>query len=445
VPETTREPESIGARVRRLRRERGLSQRDLSEPGVSYAYVSRIEAGARQPSLKAIRILAGKLGVSPEYLETGAGTPKAYEQEIRLSDAELGLRLGEAVEQAEETFRQLLAEARDAADLAAETRSRIGLGLALGHRGRNAEAIVQLERADESPAVTPASRPDVYAALGRCYTALGETRRAITLYERCLAELTDVAPDDRALAFRFRSLLSSALADAGAVDRAREVLAEVAGQAGSGLDARARVNLYWSLARIASKDDEPVGAMMYMRRAIGLLEASEDTRELARAHLHVTEMLMLDDEAERAGPHLEHADRLLELGGDHGDLGALRTQQAHRAVRLRAPEEAIRLAREALDDLAERPGEQGSAWHALAAAQALTGDVEAASESFARAVELLREAGEWREAMTAYRMWAQVLREAGRNQEAFEIIEQATLLTLRNAGTLGHRSQRLRR
>jgi transcriptional regulator with XRE-family HTH domain len=39
--------EGIGQRLKRLRLERGFSQRDLSSPGVSYAYISRIEAGAR--------------------------------------------------------------------------------------------------------------------------------------------------------------------------------------------------------------------------------------------------------------------------------------------------------------------------------------------------------------------------------------------------------------
>ncbi|TMK25956.1 MAG: helix-turn-helix domain-containing protein [Actinobacteria bacterium] len=47
--------ESIGRRLHRLRRERGLSQRDLSSPGVSDGYISRIEAGARTPSVKALR------------------------------------------------------------------------------------------------------------------------------------------------------------------------------------------------------------------------------------------------------------------------------------------------------------------------------------------------------------------------------------------------------
>jgi transcriptional regulator with XRE-family HTH domain len=60
---TTTGPESIGQRLRRLRLERGLSQRELSSAGVSYAYISRIEAGARRPSVKALRQLSPKLGV----------------------------------------------------------------------------------------------------------------------------------------------------------------------------------------------------------------------------------------------------------------------------------------------------------------------------------------------------------------------------------------------
>jgi transcriptional regulator with XRE-family HTH domain len=66
--------EGIGVRVKRLRLGRGLSQRDLSSPGISYAYISRIEAGARTPSVKALRRIAGKLGVTVEHLETGEPT-----------------------------------------------------------------------------------------------------------------------------------------------------------------------------------------------------------------------------------------------------------------------------------------------------------------------------------------------------------------------------------
>jgi transcriptional regulator with XRE-family HTH domain len=67
--------ESVGARLKRLRLGRGMSQRDLSSPGVSFAYISRIEGGTRVPSVKALRRLADRLGVSVEHLETGEPTP----------------------------------------------------------------------------------------------------------------------------------------------------------------------------------------------------------------------------------------------------------------------------------------------------------------------------------------------------------------------------------
>src|SRR3954452_19945346 len=116
------EAETIGARLRRLRRERGLSQRERSAPGVSYAYISRIEAGARRPSVKALRQLARKLGVSAEYLETGSEIPDAERGELALADAELRLRLGGEVEHAEHQFDTIRREAADAGDGSASVR-----------------------------------------------------------------------------------------------------------------------------------------------------------------------------------------------------------------------------------------------------------------------------------------------------------------------------------
>ena len=62
---------TVGERIRQRRLELGLSQRQLASEGVSYAYISRLEANSRQPSTKALRKLASKLGVSVCWLETG--------------------------------------------------------------------------------------------------------------------------------------------------------------------------------------------------------------------------------------------------------------------------------------------------------------------------------------------------------------------------------------
>src|SRR5919205_1342123 len=120
--------ESIGARLKRLRLQRGLSQRDLSSPGVSYAYISRIEAGARTPSVKALRKLSRKLGVSVEFLETGRDIRDVDDRELRLADAELELRLSEDVTAAEEKLNTILTEALGAGDLSSATRARVALG-----------------------------------------------------------------------------------------------------------------------------------------------------------------------------------------------------------------------------------------------------------------------------------------------------------------------------
>ncbi len=69
---------TIGERIRKRRGELGLSQRQLACKGASYAYISRIEANQRRPSIRALRELASRLGVSVHWLETGRPDP-AYE------------------------------------------------------------------------------------------------------------------------------------------------------------------------------------------------------------------------------------------------------------------------------------------------------------------------------------------------------------------------------
>src|SRR5215471_17405508 len=137
--------ETIGARLKRLRLQRGLSQRDLSSPGVSYAYISRIEAGARTPSVKALRMLARKLAVSVEYLETGREIGDAEQRELKLSDAELELRLTDDTHAVEAKLREVLEDARRAGDHVSAARALYALGFAAARRGNHLDAVEQLE------------------------------------------------------------------------------------------------------------------------------------------------------------------------------------------------------------------------------------------------------------------------------------------------------------
>jgi transcriptional regulator with XRE-family HTH domain len=88
--------ETLGARVRRLRIERGWSQRELSTPGAGWAYLSRIESGQRVPSYKTLRAIAAKLDVLPEYVETGrnaTATDDLAERVFKMTDGALWIVL----------------------------------------------------------------------------------------------------------------------------------------------------------------------------------------------------------------------------------------------------------------------------------------------------------------------------------------------------------------
>jgi transcriptional regulator with XRE-family HTH domain len=58
-----------GNRLRQLRRERALSQRDLSHiTGIAHDSISQLETGKREAQPKTIRKLAEALGVEPSEL-----------------------------------------------------------------------------------------------------------------------------------------------------------------------------------------------------------------------------------------------------------------------------------------------------------------------------------------------------------------------------------------
>lgn len=84
---------AVGRRLREAREAAGLSQRRLSFPGCSPAYISRLESGERVASLQVLRRLALKLGADEQYLATGI--ERIEQAPPELVEAEVARRLGE--------------------------------------------------------------------------------------------------------------------------------------------------------------------------------------------------------------------------------------------------------------------------------------------------------------------------------------------------------------
>ena len=423
--------ETIGQRLRRLRLDRGLSQRELAGPGVSYAYISRIEAGARRPSVKALRVLAEKLGVSADYLETGREIRESEERELRIADAELELRLAEDPAEPARRLDGLLDESIRAGDVAAATRARVALGFAAWRQGRPADAVALLQAAADSGVLFASSRPEVFTTLGRALAAAGATERAVEVLDGCLTEIDEYADEDPVARVRCAIYLSHALTDMGEFARAEEVLDDALRRSEELADPVTRVRLFWSLARVSAREGRATAALENFRRAIALLEATEDTVHLAKAHLACAWTLITVGKPEEAGGHLAVAERLFGTTADPIDRAYLRTEQAKHALALDDADKAIAHAQDAVDILGDAdPAERGDAIRVLASALAVKGDLERAETRYGEAAELLAEYGQPPEYSAALRGWADVLRRQDKESEALDVLERAAALTV---------------
>lgn len=422
--------ETIGERLKRLRLERGFSQRELAAPGVSYAYISRIEAGTRQPSVKALRRLAAKLEVTAGYLETGSDLAPEQARELRLTDLELAIRLGEEAG-AEAPLRELVDEAVTAGDRASALRARVALAALVQDRGEHAEAAALLEAALEGEPFAPVDLADVYSQLARAYTYAGRSQAAVELFERCLEEVT--GSEDVALEARYATLLSYALSDIGELGRAEEVVRRALARAHSA-DPYTRVRLYWSMARLAHAEGRASVALANVRKAIALLQATDDTLHLARAHVLAASITLSRDDPDEATRHLDLAEQLFGASASSADLIEVAIRRSRIATARGEGDAAVQLAREALALIGDRsPVDEGLASAALADALALAGERQDADKAYGRAVDLLEEQGLWRDAAHACRGWGRILRQDGREAQAMDVLERAAELGMRAA------------
>jgi transcriptional regulator with XRE-family HTH domain len=96
---------SLGDRIKEIRKQKGWSQNELSQKaGVSYAQLSRYEIKGSQPPAEVLNKLADALDTTVDYLINGDTNEKA---KSTLKDAEL-LQQFKAVEQMNDDDRSVI-------------------------------------------------------------------------------------------------------------------------------------------------------------------------------------------------------------------------------------------------------------------------------------------------------------------------------------------------
>jgi transcriptional regulator with XRE-family HTH domain len=86
--------ETLGQRIHRLRKVRGMSLAKVSNPDFTRAFMSQIELGHARPSLRVLRVIADRLGTEVDYLLDGR--LPGIERELALEKARVLVAQGRA-------------------------------------------------------------------------------------------------------------------------------------------------------------------------------------------------------------------------------------------------------------------------------------------------------------------------------------------------------------
>src|SRR3954468_11471415 len=410
-------PAAVGTRLKVAREKAGLSQRQLSFPGCSPAYISRIESGDRIPSLQLLRELGRRLGVSEDFLATGEN--RAAPDDPRLLDAELALRLGDQ-EDARRLYDDVLESPWTNEDYG---RALAGLGELAFQEGDPRQAIAHIERALQVWSARAADRASLAETLGRSKAMIGLYDESISIFRSCIEAAEE--RKDTIGQLRFAVLLANALIDRGDFTAAADVLASKVETSEGARDPLLRARLYWSQSRLYTFQNEHAQAARYARRALEIVELAEDDYYTARAH-----EMMAHVEIDRANPEealrlLDRAWPLLERTANPADKAGFRLERARALAALGRSEEAGAIAMEVSALLADaKPLQAGRSYVLLGDIYAATGQPERAKEIYELGIERLRSNPD-RYLVEAYSKLASLLEGEGDADAALAVLKRA--------------------
>ena len=423
-------PAAVGRRLRDARERAGLSQRQLSFEGCSPAYISRIEAGDRIPSLQLLREMGRRLGVSEDWLATGLDRDVLAEDRTLL-DAEIALRFNEV-----DTAEKLYSQALDAATTDAErARALAGRGQIAFERGEPRRAVQHLEQALALSGADPAEQPSLADTLGRAYAMLDDMEPAIRLFRTSLERANQSKNSPESV--RFGVLLANAYIDSNEFDQAELVLKETVEKAENARDPMFRARIYWSLSRLHTLQGEASLAVRHARKALELLELTEHTTYAARAHQLLAHVELDRGDAEEALALLDRGLPLVEEAGNRVEHALFLLERARALLRLGRREEAGRLASESATMLdGAGPTDAGRGHVVIGEVYEGIGDRTRAIQTYQHAAELLSVSPS-RYLLEVYAKLADLLEEEGRKDEALAVLKQAVTAQTRTAALQG--------
>jgi len=220
-------------------------------------------------------------------------------------------------------------------------------------------------------------------------------------------------------------LLANALIDVGAFGKAERAMADVIAIALGSDDPVTSARIFWSQSRLHSMRSEPQLASRYARRALEILERTENDSYVALAY-HL--LAYAEVESGNYAEALELLDRGRELLGDSGKRLDARfsIEEARALIGLDRHADAARAASKALELLETmQPADRGRAFVTLADVFLASGDGVRGRMLLEQGLENLIEHGN-RFALEAGRRLADLLESQGDTAGALAVLKRAT-------------------
>ena len=412
----------LGARIRKLRLERGLTQSALAEPYYTAAHISQIEAGKRRASSVALEHVASKLGIEVDELVTGRPRRLGPELELRVQQAKQAIAGGDFAE-ASQAARQVVASARRHALPRLQAKGEEVKAFVAERRGDVEGALRHFEQAERLWDAEPIHlRFESVAGTARCHQALGDVRYAIHLLETYLLELKKEHGDmsDPTALMRTHSALVAAYADAGFIQKATEAASEAARLEPQVADLEQLACMNMNVAGILLYQGQINDAIDSLRKAEHMFASLGWKHQLARANIARGIIDIEKGNYEDARSALTKAVQLLATSPRAADKAQALNELA-RAERLSGNMDAAwdHLV-EALPLLSDSDFVERAQTHREMARCLAEQDVDRAEEELRRSVHLYRLAKNSAETAQTLKELGDLLRDKGKFREAAE-------------------------
>lgn len=417
---------TLGQRLRALRKEQGLSQSDLAGDLVSPSYVSLIESGQRSPEREVLEGLAGKLGCSVSYLESGVAPEEITEQRLKLQFAEIALANGSA-EEAHQQFAALAEVSNPEVRLAAQW----GLARAYENLGNLRGAVTRVEALLSAARSGAPGAPELWNLLMvrcRLYRDAGDFARSIDVGEHALKELHELGLEGTEEEIKLASTLVGAYYTRGDLFSAQEMAGRVIERAERLGSPTARGSAYWNASVVAASRGQLAVALDLATKTLALLSESSDDQSLARMRTMYAKLLLRCDPPrfDEAEAQLGRAHEALAEMGLQPSLARCETEQARSAMLRGDVAEAVRMAERAVTRCASTDAAEFE--HARVVwglALVLSGQAELGADYVSSAAERLEDLESHIEAAQAHRDLAEALLQVGLADKAIQALRRA--------------------